>query len=94
MKEPTPTKADKKAELIAVGREWLEYSPPAGPVAPDLIGMRGPVGFVCSICASRILKRGCDLKQLANVPVWSGGVEQWTCALCNPTLAAIEKVEG
>jgi hypothetical protein len=73
-----------RTELITMGREWLRHAPPARPGAPGLLGFRGPVGFVCTDCAGRILGRGCNMGQLASVPVWTqleGQPEPIPCAL-------------
>jgi len=72
------------AELIAMGREWLEHAP-AWPWPGKLRGFTGPVGFVCGDCANRIMRRGCDFKQLATDPVWTDSPAPAPCALCEDT---------
>ena len=59
-----------REELIKLGRQWLEHSPPAGKANPELIGWSGELDFVCADCASRIFGRGCDMNRLADHPVW------------------------
>jgi len=79
-----------RAELVALGKEWIEHAPPAGKIASGLRGWTGPVGFVCATCASRIIGRGCRLNTLADVAVWGPGLE--SCVLCEPDRAYMEKV--
>lgn len=75
-------------ELIALGKQWLEHSPPAKPGAPDLIGFSNPLAFVCSECSGRILGRGCALGVLARNPVWKGdAVTVAACQLCEKPVA-------
>ncbi len=69
-----------RTDLIQIGKQWLEGSPPPTESAPDLRGFSGGIK-VCSSCASRIMGRGCDLKLLANKPVWEP--ETLSCDLCN-----------
>jgi len=70
-----------KEEAIKTVREWLEHSPPFDGVyyGPDF--MSGAVGCVCSGCCRRIVGRGCDLKRIANVPIWEATVNDM-CDLC------------
>jgi hypothetical protein len=67
--------------LVNMGREWLANSPPAKISEAGLTGWSGPVGFVCSSCASRIMGRGCNFKALADCPVWEN--PQTPCSLCD-----------
>ena len=78
--------------LVEMGRAWLAHAPGPGQTAPGLAGWQGPVGFVCVTCASRILRRGCDLNALAQTPVWEGPVEG--CALCSGTGSGAMPPEG
>jgi len=70
-----------KIEAIQLGQEWLENSPPFDGVyaGPDF--MSGVAGCVCRKCCRRILARGCDLKRIANVPMWEATADQ-VCDLC------------
>ncbi len=67
-------------ELIELGRHWLEHAPDVGMRLGDLAGWTGNVGFVCQRCASRIMGRGCNLRMLADTPVW--GQTALKCDLC------------
>lgn len=77
---PKPT-ADDCQELILIGRGWLHGAPPSQPGAPDLLGFTGPVGFVCADCSGRIIGRGCQLRMLADAPLWKPSTAP-SCALC------------
>ena len=66
-------------ELVTMGREWLEHSPQANAGADGLAGWSGAAGFVCACCATRILMRGCNLRMLADTPVWGDAP---ACSLC------------
>ena len=59
-----------REKLIELGRQWIEHSPPADRKNPELLGWSGELDFVCADCASRIFGRGCDMKRLADHPVW------------------------
>lgn len=76
----TPAQRRGRHCLAALGREWLANSPTAGPTVPGLVGWRGPVGFVCTGCASRLLTQGCALAMLVDAAVWEAQTE--ACALC------------
>jgi hypothetical protein len=69
----------ERQSLIETGRRWVEHAPPAVQSAEGLVGFRG-VLFVCVKCSSRICGRGCDLKKLADIPVWEP--ETIVCDLC------------
>ena len=78
---PQATEKPVMTDLVELGRGWLENSPPAkheGDARPE--GWEGPVGFVCQVCAARIMGRGCDIKRLANSPVWEKTED--ICELC------------
>ena len=77
-----------KAELIEIGREWLEHSPPATPGPDDLAGWTDPLD-ICAPCASRIVARGCDLRMLAARPVWVP--DERRCDLCGIHVATSEE---
>ena len=66
--------------LIELGKSWIEHAPPAGKIQAGLVGWSGEVGFVCAVCASRIVGRGCRLTTLAKNPVWD--LKPCKCALC------------
>jgi len=76
-KPPLPM---NQSEAIKLGQEWLANSPPFDGVyvGPDF--MSGNAGCVCRECCRRIVGRGCDLKRIANVPIWEKTNE--TCDLC------------
>lgn len=77
----SPVTAASKQELVKLGKEWLENSPPATRKPPsNLFGWEGPVGFVCHSCAGRLMGRGVDFKQLADDPVWKD--DGRSCDLC------------
>ena len=59
-----------KDQLITLGRQWLEHAPAAKPSAQDLLGFCDPLEFVCCDCSGRILGRGCNLRQIARIPIW------------------------
>lgn len=70
-------------ELVKLAKEFIanapEYTPsPAG--AEGLMGFTGPIGFICSTCSGRILKRGCNLKLFGDVPAWDKAPCE--CAVC------------
>lgn len=72
----------EQKELIAIGQKFLAGAPREVPLgASNLFGFSGPVGFICSECAGRILARGCDLNRLAKDPVW-GPAKLPKCDLC------------
>ena len=78
-------------ELIAMGKEWLEHAPPAGSIAPGLRSWSGEGLIVCAECASRILGRGCNLRELAPAPVWADDVRLLSgphCDLCERKVTA------
>jgi hypothetical protein len=70
-----------KIEAIQLGQEWLANSPPFDGVyvGPDF--MSGVAGCVCRGCCRRIVGRGCDLKRIANVPIWEATAND-VCDLC------------
>ena len=70
-----------KIEAIQLGQEWLANSPPFDGVyvGPDF--MFGIAGCVCRGCCRRIVGRGCDLKRIANVPIWEATAND-VCDLC------------
>jgi hypothetical protein len=73
-----------KDELIKLGKQWLKHSPPATkPQNEDLIGFSGNIN-VCQECSGRILNRGCNLKQLADTPIWKPAT--FTCDLCGKNI--------
>ena len=74
-----------KAELTS----QIEYAPPKGPVAKDLIGWWIPVteeqtgdglAYLCSKCSSRIVARGCHLPKGAE-PLFGDG-PHGVCITC------------
>ena len=77
-----------KAELVELGREWLEHSPQA-PLFTSPLGLRGftgPVGFVCVSCTGRLTSRGVRWTRLASEAIWSDrDNEQKICELCGET---------
>lgn len=62
-----------KSELVSMGLEWLEFSPPHPTVPPpaDLRGFEGPIGFICSTCTGRMTGRGVNWTKLASKAVWA-----------------------
>lgn len=70
-----------KIEAIQLGQEWLANSPPFDGVyvGPDF--MSGIAGCVCRGCCHRIVGRGCDLKRIANLPIWEATAND-VCDLC------------
>ena len=70
-----------QTEAIKLGQEWLTNSPPFDDVyvGPDL--MSGVAGRVCRGCCRRIVARGCDLRRIANVPIWEATLDD-ICDLC------------
>lgn len=80
-----PAVADSvsKAELVELGRRWLEHAPAASDGPPGLLGHIGPAGFICANCAGRIAARGCDLGRLAPLPLYLvDTARRPKCALC------------
>jgi len=68
-------------ERIDLGRRFLEHAPTdPGPTNPDIAGWNGKGVNVCAVCAGRILARGCDLRTIADLPVWSPNVID--CDIC------------
>ena len=78
----------EKTEAIRMGREWLVHSPPfdRNAIYYGCVGMTGAAGFVCRECCIRITGRGCNLKTIANVPIWEPG--NYVCSLCEPEIGA------
>ena len=76
-----PINLMNQIEAIKLGREWLENSPPFDGVyvGPDF--MSGVIGCACRVCCRRIAARGCDLKRIANVPIWEATMNN-VCDLC------------
>lgn len=70
-----------QSEAIKLGQEWLAHAPPFDGIyyGPDL--MSGLAGRVCRGCCRRIVARGCDLKRIANVPIWEATMND-VCDLC------------
>lgn len=68
-------------EAINLGREWLENAPPFDGVSVGPDFMSGAAGCVCRGCCRRIVARGCDLRRIANVPIWEATVND-ACDLC------------
>lgn len=79
-----------KEKAIKAGREWLVHSPPfdRNAIYYGCAGMTGAAGFVCRECCLRITARGCNLKAIANVPVWELG--NYVCSLCEPKTVWID----
>lgn len=64
-----------------MGREFLAHAPSRGIAGPiDLVGWKGMIE-VCSVCAGRIMARGCSMQELATEPVWDPCVV--SCDLCS-----------
>lgn len=61
----------------------LEHAPKAAPGAEAGPAWTDGTDVVCSVCASRILARGCYLAAAAS-PLWDRPADA-ECALCNPT---------
>lgn len=81
-------------EAIKLGREWLENAPPFDGVyvGPDF--MSGVVGCVCRGCCRRVVARGCDMKRIANVPIWEATIND-VCDLCGfPVLQPEQELES
>lgn len=71
---------EQRENLIWIGRQFLEHAPPARqPAVAGLVGYKGELE-VCVRCADRILGRGCNLRMLADVPVWEP--DTVACDLC------------
>jgi len=68
-----------KMDYVRTGRQWVEHAPPATMGPEGLSGWKGNIS-VCVSCASRIVGRGCDLKMLADTPVWDDIA--FRCDLC------------
>lgn len=67
--------------LIEIGRRYLEHAPnDFPPPAEGLVGWNGNGVDVCAECAGRIMARGCDMKKIADIPVWEPNTV--LCDLC------------
>lgn len=73
----------KNADLIALGREWLEHSPKARNDGPaDLAGFHDPLDYVYASCIDRLLGRGVRVQTLAKEPTWDDQYGGEICDLC------------
>ena len=71
------------ASVAAAIREALEYAPPSGPTAPDLVAVRIPnAGDVCAPCVGRIIARGCGHTIRAGAQVWAPSPMSGACIGC------------
>ena len=69
-------------EELARLQTALEHAPAnPGPIAPGLKGWNTEAGYVCALCAGRIMARGCSIGKPVT-PIWDDNKGK-TCVLCN-----------
>ena len=73
-----------KTEAIQLGQEWISNAPPTSGIYYGPTFFSGIVGLACNKCCHRIMARGCNLKRIANVPIWDAS--EGKCDLCGWTV--------